>query len=1321
VEFRILGPLEVVDDGHDVAPRQPKRRAALAVLLLRAEQVVSTDELIEALWGEVPPETARTALHGHVAALRKLLGAQAIATSQFGYRLRVRPEQIDLERFRMLVEQGRGETDRARRRQLLLEALALFRGEPLADFRYDTFARADRDRIEELRLGALELRLDTELELGLHIELVPELEDLVARHPLREGLRGQLMLALYRTGRQSDALRTYQEARRLLAQELGLDPGPALRELESQILSHDPSLALPRPATTTQTSQRHYERRVVTVLACDLIDATVGSHDRDPEDRLAVVESRHAVVRSHLQGFGGTIDNWIGESVVAIFGVPVAHEDDPERAVRAALVIRDKFAGGVEVHIAVHTGTALVNLEPDRGAGEPAVSGDVVDTAWRLHGECPANRVIVSEPTRRLSDHVVEYRRLQPVATPGGRAPVPVSEALMVRTVVGRRRPTVPLVGRRRELDQLTHALARARAERSPQLTTVVGVPGIGKTRLIEELYTWVEAASDEVAWLQGRALAYGESITLGALGEIVKTRAGIFEADTPEAAGTKLALAVEQTLGTAGEAAWVLRHLRSLVGLAVDDPPGDDTRDESFAAWRRFIEALAEAGPLVVVFEDLHWADETLLDFIDELVERVSEIPVLVVCTSRPELFDLRPGFGRATWNSTTIRLAPLPHEDTVALLEALLGERRASPQLVARADGNPLFAEEYARLVRELGDDSAHFVPESLQAVIAARLDILPAEEKTLIHDASVVGETAWVGATAAIGGRTRAEVEELTRRLERKEYLRRRRHTSIEGETEYAFSHILIRDVAYEQIPRAERGSRHQLAAEWIESLGRPEDHAELRANHYLRAVDFARATGHSIDELADRARRAAAAAGDRSASLGAYEVAGRYYEKALELWPDDPERPQLLLRHAKAVFLGGTDDAVSTTLENARAALLESGDVDGAAQTELLLGELVGYDPAKGPRVLDHLRRAAALVDARPTSRAKAETYIVNGVYLALFDQPSAPRYAEAGLAMAEELDAPDLRATALDRLAVVKMWQGEAEEALRRAEEGIALTEGVVSLAVVRATGNLASLLVDLGELTRSRRMNERCLTLASTIGARRDVRWATAERVLALYLDGEWDEASRSLEEYLQTARTAQYFTDGQCLSVRARIHHARGDLASARADTRSGLDIARQAEARQVLLPALALRARFGAGADRLEATALADEALAEIAGRRWIWAPACLIDLAYAARALHRCDQFTRATAAAYVTPWLEAARAIASGDFIAAAEIFAAIGSRPDEAYARLRGAEQLVAGGRFSQANDHAVRALDFWRSVEAGAYVQDGESVLSATD
>ena len=461
-------------------------------------------------------------------------------------------------------------------------------------------------------------------------------------------------------------------------------------------------------------------------------------------------------------------------------------------------------------------------------------------------------------------------------------------------------------VGRRRELDFLTDAFARSREQRDPQLVTLVGVPGIGKSRLVYELSRVVDAEEELVFWRQGRSLPYGEGVTYWALAEMAKAHAGILESDRPEEAERKLAETVAGLQSERPER--LLAGLRPLVGLG-SDAEGGGERSERFAAWREFFESLAEQRPTVLVFEDLHWADDDLLDFVDHLVDWSTGVPLLVVCTARPELLERRAGWGGGKPNALTISIAPLSDDETARLLAALL-ERSVLPaevqaSLLARAGGNPLYAEQFARLLAEVGTHEELPLPENVQGIIAARLDGLPAAEKQLLQDAAVLGKVFWLGAACAVGGIDRDEGEARLHALERKEFVRRERRSSVGGEEEYAFRHLLVRDVAYGQIPRGARAARHERAAAWLEALGRPEDHAEMLVHHYLEAIALRRAAGDEPSaELADRARLAARDAGDRALALGAFPAAGRFFESALELWPaDDEERPELLLAYAR----------------------------------------------------------------------------------------------------------------------------------------------------------------------------------------------------------------------------------------------------------------------------------------------------------------------------------------------------------------------------------------------------------------------------------
>jgi predicted ATPase len=440
-----------------------------------------------------------------------------------------------------------------------------------------------------------------------------------------------------------------------------------------------------------------------------------------------------------------------------------------------------------------------------------------------------------------------------------------------------------------------------------------------------------------------------------------------------------------------------------------------------------------------VLVFEDLHWADDGLLDFVDYLVDWAGEVPLLVVGSARPELLERRPGWGGGKPNAVTLSLAPLSDDDTARLIGSLPGhpvlEAGQQAVLLARAAGNPLYAEQYAQMLAERGAGSALPVPESVQAIIGARLDLLAAGDKRLLQDAAVVGKVFWVGPVAALGGGDArgGELEECLHGLERKQFVRRELRSSVAGQTQYAFVHVLLRDVAYGQIPRAARGGKHLAAAGWIESLGRPVDKAEMLAHHYLAAPDLARAGGLDTGNLAPRARSALHDAGDRALALNAFAVAAGFYRAALGLWPDDAgaQRAGLLFRLAVALGGAGEDDD-GTALERARSALLAAGDRAGAAEAEARLGGL-WWLKGHRDRAFDHLGRAQALVRDEPASAAKAYVLSELARYQMLADQFDAQTSREA-LELAEELGLGEVRAHVL-----ITTGTAEALRATRRAE------------------------------------------------------------------------------------------------------------------------------------------------------------------------------------------------------------------------------------------------------------------------------------------
>ena len=708
---------------------------------------------------------------------------------------------------------------------------------------------------------------------------------------------------------------------------------------------------------TGEVAQRE-ERKIVTVLFADLVGFTSRSERMDVEDVRGTLAPYHALLREQLEHYGGTVEKFIGDAVMALFGAPVAHEDDPERAVRAALSIRaaiDRLNDedpelDLHVRVGVNTGEALVVLSADAARGEGMASGDVVNTAARLQTSAPVDGILVGETTYHATDRAITYRSAEPVVAKGKSHPLQVWEAVEARARLGIdvvQRPTTPLVGRGEEVDLLLDALRRCRSERAVQLVTLVGVPGIGKSRLVWELMQAVERDPDFITWRQGRSLPYGEGVTFWALGEMVKAQAGILDTDTAEVAGQKLRATVADMISDPTEASWVELHVRALAGLEGVTSASGNRSSEAAAAWRRFLEALADRHPLVLVFEDLHWADDALLDFIDHLADWSSNVSMLIVCTARPELLDRRGGWGGGKRNALTVALSPLNDADIARLISTLLEQAllpaETQAMLLGTAAGNPLYAEEYVRMLIDRGHlqhDRGRWrlsettelpVPESVHGLIAARLDDLPTDQKSLLQDASVMGKVVWLGALASMSGTNPYQVETHLHALERREMLRRERRSSVAADTEYAFRHVLMRDVAYGQIPRVQRADKHQRAAAWIESLSADRgDVSDMLAHHYARALEYARDTGQPTEELELRTRMALRDAGDRARALNSLSAAQQHYFAALVLWPkDDPAWPELVMAAADA-GLGMHRAQINEWLIEARDRLEASGD-------------------------------------------------------------------------------------------------------------------------------------------------------------------------------------------------------------------------------------------------------------------------------------------------------------------------------------------------------------------------------------------------------
>jgi hypothetical protein len=743
----------------------------------------------------------------------------------------------------------------------------------------------------------------------------------------------------------------------------------------------------------------------------------------------------------------------------------------------------------------------------------------------------------------------------------------------------------------------------------------------------------------------------------------------------------------------------------------------GGDRRAESFSAWRRFFEALAERRPLVLIFEDLHWADDDLLDFVDELADWVEGVPMLVLCTARPELFDRRSGWGGGKRNAVTVSLAPLGEEETARLIAQLLNRSvlpaETQTALLARAGGNPLYAEQFVRMYAERGEEME--LPETVQGIIAARLDSLDLEGKSLLQNAAVLGKVFWAGALAAISSVSVAELEERLRPLVRREFVTRGRRSSVAGETEYEFGHVLVRDVAYGQIPRAERVAKHRRAAEWIESLSpdRSEDRAEMLAHHYLAALEFARAAGVDLTDVAGAARAALHEAAERAASLGSYSQSIRLYDAALDLWPeDDPERLLAALRREHSIYEFGEFSDLAT-LDELASALASAGRTDPAAEAEMLAAK-TAWAMGKGDLAERHGDRALELMRDARASPTKAMVLIERARLLMLAYQYDRSRpLLDEGLPMAEGFGLDRLRASGLVTLGTMP----DVDPAVIKSGIEIALRTNDVQ-QIQRGYNNLAERLWIEGDLQGALDSYESGRRSSLRLGGRALLRWLDAQQGFGFYCVGDWDRSFALLNGFVAESEAgATHYQDHLAYLLRAKIRYGRDDVQGAFEDAELGERAARQAGDPQALtslelsFPLLIGEGRIG------EANRLLDELYAAVYADNFNYA----IDGALAMADLGREDLLAAALEQSYLgKPWRLVVDSLVQGDYLTAAERYADVGAKTYEAHARFRAAKRLLEMGQQAAAAEQLDRALAFYRSVGATRYIREGESLLRAS-
>jgi len=931
--------------------------------------------------------------------------------------------------------------------------------------------------------------------------------------------------------------------------------------------------ALPTGAGGTE------ERRLVTALFADLAGFTGLAEALDPEDLRTLVARFYALIAVEAQRFGGTPEKYAGDAALVIFGLPEVHEDDAERAVRAALAMRDALEelnaalareGRRILAMRIGINTGEVVADPRGGAlGEFHLAADAINVAARLQQHGQPGSVLIGPRTERLVRGVVETRPVGLLDLKGKAQPLEAWEVVGIlpqrtqRGVPGRQ---APLIGRTEEMDLLLRLYDRVARERRPHLVTVLGAPGVGKSRLQQEFLVLLSAMPGGPEIRKGRCLPFGDGLSFAPLAEILKQDAQIMEGDAAEVAREKLRAAITRALGA--DAARAAEALGFLIGLVF---PGSEilsfdpksAREEAFAAWRRYLAARAASQPLVLVIEDLHWADDGLLDLLDYTMGRVHEIPALVLCLARPELLDRRPQWSAGLRNGATINLEPLSEAESRALMAALLDvddlPEAVRADVIARAEGNPFFVEEIVRMLMEQGaivQESGRWravaeitsvpLPDTVQGVIAARLDRLPEDEKRLLQHAAVVGRVFWLGTLRALLGAD--GLERTLERLEGRELVRERPASTLAGDREYIFKHALTRDVAYATVPRAIRGPTHGRVAEWIEqvSAGRADEVVDLLAHHWGQAGDAGRAVGYLL-RAADRARQ-----------VFANRRAVDAYSQALSLAGDrlaPEEQADVRRRRGEALQILGRYDAAQSDFETALDAARSLGD---RAMEARVLYELTRLAHRRRSRPFaeiiagyEDVRRLAREVGDRRTE-GLALTEIATGHW----DENRLGDAARIGLQALELLRAMgDHGATAgvMNLLAMTHYMSRDTRGGMQWAEQ--ALREARLAGDRAReatALSYLGTITGSAGRHEDAARILDEAEALAEEIGDQRRLMWIQLFRALEYLVDARFDLMVKASEAGVALGDRIGYVNPGN-LGIAAMAHLLAGNLPRAR------------------------------------------------------------------------------------------------------------------------------------------------------------------------
>jgi class 3 adenylate cyclase/tetratricopeptide (TPR) repeat protein len=871
------------------------------------------------------------------------------------------------------------------------------------------------------------------------------------------------------------------------------------------------------------------ERRLVSVLFADLVGFTTLSEHRDPEEVRELLSRYFDRCRTVIERYGGTVEKFIGDAVMAVWGTPVAREDDAERAVRAALALTGTVTAlghevgmpELRVRAGVLTGSAAVEVGAE---GEGMVLGDTVNTASRLQSIAAPGTVLVDDVTRRASESAVEYEDAGEHEVKGRERPVRAWTALRVVAGVGGARRSAgveaPFVGRDRDLETIIEAGEESARERVARRVTVVGEAGSGKSRLLWEFFKYLDGIEEERYWHQGRCLSYGEGVAYWALAEMVRSRAGIREEDPPPAAREKLHATVLEHVSDERERRLVEPRLAHLLRL---EERADADRADLFSGWRLFFERLATRSPVVLAFEDLQWADSGLLDFIDHLLEWSAEFPIFVLTLGRFELRERRPA-----WKPVVLEPLDQPALATIldGLAPGLPGELVG--EISRRAEGIPLYAVETVRMLQDrglvvqdgpryvvTGDVSDLEVPETLHALVASRLDGLAAGERSLLQDAAVLGQSFTAAAAAALGDHSEADVEAVLDRLVAKQVLGRDDDPRSPERGQYVFLQALLRTVAYGTLARRTRKARHLQAARYLEQTwpGQLADIAEVLASHYLEAI---RADPDADDaaELRASARETLSAAGRAAASLGLGPEASRYFEQAADLTEDELERAGLFELGGRALWQSGDTDGAEQRLRHAIELHQRNGSASGGSAAVTLATVVRQAGRIEEARVLLEPFRATDDPGISPVDRAEALAALA---LVTVFEG----RLAEAGPLFDEALGTLEVEqswsalADALISHGIYLYYSHRMEGAAGLMRQGLVLAEEhELTEVALRSRYNLAAISLASDRLLDAVNEVQAGLVLARERGDRHAERMLLAQELAPLVVLGRWDEAA---------------------------------------------------------------------------------------------------------------------------------------------------------------------------------------------------------------